>query len=194
MNFEIAERLYDYRQSAKLSQEQVAAKVGVSRQAVSKWECGESLPDTDNLIALAALYGVTIDELLFADPKQADGEERPDGVGETATTDDDAEGATGDSDGAVQDAADADAGGDPSAEDEEGTRQRPSQGGTDPDGDYVDISFERGVHVRDRKSGDNVHVSWDGIHVDNDKEQKHVHLGLKGLAKMIREFYKEDQA
>ena len=52
---------------AGLSQEALAAQLGVSRQAVSKWERSESSPDTDNLIALAALYGVSLDELLYGE-------------------------------------------------------------------------------------------------------------------------------
>ena len=52
---------------AGLSQEALAEKLGVSRQAVSKWERSESSPDTDNLIALAKLYGVSLDELLYVD-------------------------------------------------------------------------------------------------------------------------------
>lgn len=47
-----------------MSQEELAQKIGVSRQAVSKWERAEASPDTDNLILLARLYGVTLDELL----------------------------------------------------------------------------------------------------------------------------------
>lgn len=46
------------------SQEELGEKIGVSRQAVSKWERAESSPDIDNLISLAKLYGITIDELL----------------------------------------------------------------------------------------------------------------------------------
>ena len=61
MKIETAKRLYEYRRASGLSQEQVAAKIGVSRQAVSKWECAESSPDTDNLIALALLHGVTVE-------------------------------------------------------------------------------------------------------------------------------------
>ena len=64
MNVEIANRLMDYRKKAGLSQEELAAKLGVSRQAVSKWECAESSPDTDNLIALAKIYNVSLDELI----------------------------------------------------------------------------------------------------------------------------------
>ena len=65
MNIEIANRLYEYRKQRNLSQEELAQQIGVSRQAVSKWERAESSPDTDNLIELAKLYGVSLDELLF---------------------------------------------------------------------------------------------------------------------------------
>lgn len=64
MNQKIAVRLVEYRQTAGLSQEKLAEQLNVSRQAVSKWERGESLPDIGNIIALADLYGVTVDELL----------------------------------------------------------------------------------------------------------------------------------
>lgn len=65
MNLEIANRLVTLRREHGLSQEELAAKLGVSRQAVSKWERCESSPDTDNLIALARLYGVSLDTLLL---------------------------------------------------------------------------------------------------------------------------------
>lgn len=64
MNIEIANRLLQYRKQSKLSQEELAEKIGVSRQAVSKWERAEASPDTDNLILLAQVYGVSLDELL----------------------------------------------------------------------------------------------------------------------------------
>lgn len=70
MGTDIADRLAARRRAAGYSQEALASKLGVSRQAVSKWERGEASPDTDNLIALAALYGVTLDDLLYADPSQ----------------------------------------------------------------------------------------------------------------------------
>lgn len=44
-------------------------KIGVSRQAVSKWERAEASPDTDNLILLADIYGVSLDELLKGEKK-----------------------------------------------------------------------------------------------------------------------------
>ena len=64
MNVETANRLMQYRKKAGLSQEELADKLGVSRQAVSKWECAESSPDTDNLIALSRIYGISLDELI----------------------------------------------------------------------------------------------------------------------------------
>ena len=65
MNLEIANRLVALRREHGYSQEELAARLGVSRQAVSKWERAESSPDTDNLIELARLYGVSLDELLL---------------------------------------------------------------------------------------------------------------------------------
>ena len=67
MNIEIANRLVNLRKKNGLSQEQLAAKLGLSRQAVSKWERAEASPDTDNLICLAKLYGVSLDDLLNTD-------------------------------------------------------------------------------------------------------------------------------
>lgn len=64
MNIEIANRLVNLRKANNLSQEALAEKLGISRQAVSKWERAEASPDTDNLILLARLYGVSLDELL----------------------------------------------------------------------------------------------------------------------------------
>lgn len=64
MNIEIANRLVNLRKQHNLSQEALAEKLGISRQAVSKWERAEASPDTDNLILLARLYGVSLDELL----------------------------------------------------------------------------------------------------------------------------------
>ena len=64
MNLEMGKRLSEYRKNKNLSQEQLAQMLGVSRQAVSKWERAESSPDTDNLIMLSEIYGVTLDRLI----------------------------------------------------------------------------------------------------------------------------------
>ena len=67
MNIEIANRLVELRKKSGLSQEELADKLGLSRQAVSKWERAEASPDTDNLICLANLYHVSLDDLLRTD-------------------------------------------------------------------------------------------------------------------------------
>lgn len=67
MNIKLADRLVELRKENKLSQEALAEKLGLSRQAISKWERAEASPDTDNLIALADLYGLTLDQLLGND-------------------------------------------------------------------------------------------------------------------------------
>lgn len=60
----LAGQLKRRRAASGLSQEALAAQLGVSRQAVSKWENGDSEPSTANLLALAALYKISVDELL----------------------------------------------------------------------------------------------------------------------------------
>ena len=62
----LGETLKEHRLRCKMTQEFVADTVGVSRQAVSKWENGTSEPSTTNLCALAKLYGVPAEELLRA--------------------------------------------------------------------------------------------------------------------------------
>lgn len=64
MNVEIANRLQQLRKNNNLSQEELAEKIGVSRQAVSKWERAEASPDTENLILLSKLYRMSLDELV----------------------------------------------------------------------------------------------------------------------------------
>lgn len=64
MNVEIANNLVKLRKKNGLSQEELAEKIGVSRQAVSKWERAESSPDTDNLIALAKVYDMPLDDMI----------------------------------------------------------------------------------------------------------------------------------
>lgn len=53
-----------FRKKNNFTQEQIAEKIGVSRQAIAKWERGETLPDIESLIALADIYEVTIDSLV----------------------------------------------------------------------------------------------------------------------------------
>ena len=58
------ENFADLRKQAGLSQNDVAEKVHVTRQAVSRWECGETVPEIETLQALSGLFGVTINDLL----------------------------------------------------------------------------------------------------------------------------------
>ena len=60
----LGEVLRDHRVRCKMTQEFVAESLGVSRQAVSKWETGTADPSTSNLLALAKLFGVSAEELL----------------------------------------------------------------------------------------------------------------------------------
>ena len=71
------EKILYYRKAAKLSQEELAARVGVSRQAVSKWELGDATPEVDKLLALAKAFGVTTDELLSGDEPAGAKEQAP---------------------------------------------------------------------------------------------------------------------
>lgn len=66
----LARNLASLRKKKRLSQENVAEAIGVSRQAVAKWEAGESMPDIINCDALAVFYGVSLDDLLHFDQKK----------------------------------------------------------------------------------------------------------------------------
>jgi len=59
----LGERIRSQRNRSGLSQERVAELVGVSRQAVTKWESGQSAPSTENLFRLAEVFGTTVDML-----------------------------------------------------------------------------------------------------------------------------------
>ncbi len=70
MNTYFGDNLYNLRRRFGMSQEEFAERLGVSRQAVSKWERCEAYPDTENLIAISRLFGVTLDELVNSDIKE----------------------------------------------------------------------------------------------------------------------------
>lgn len=168
MDLAMAQRLVDRRKAAGLSQEALAAQLGVSRQAVSKWERSESSPDTDNLIALAALYGVSLDEVLY---------------GETVRDADDSAGS--------------DPGADNSDEDEEPeTSTEHTDCGDKPlvdislahgihvidpeKGEEVHVGWN-GIHVANERKGEEVHVGPGGIHVDTLEDDGHsVHTNADG--------------
>ena len=59
----LRENIYTLRRKAGLSQEQLAERLEVTRQTISKWEGGHSVPDLEKLQAMAAVFGVTLDEL-----------------------------------------------------------------------------------------------------------------------------------
>ncbi|MBO4953782.1 MAG: helix-turn-helix transcriptional regulator [Clostridia bacterium] len=60
----LGEHIQQYRKESRLSQEELAEKVGVSRQAVSKWESNQSVPDLEHILTMSELFGVSVDELL----------------------------------------------------------------------------------------------------------------------------------
>jgi len=63
------EKIAYYRREKKLSQEELAAQVGVYRQAVSKWELGDASPDVNKLLALSKAFGISTDHLLDEEEK-----------------------------------------------------------------------------------------------------------------------------
>ena len=154
MNIEIANRLVNLRKKNGLSQEQLAAKLGLSRQAVSKWERAEASPDTDNLICLAKLYGVSLDDLLNTDEpvediareqeeKRAEEEKKEE---ETAKEE-------------AQEAIKEEKTGHDSVHIGPSGIHVKSEDGTE-----VHISA-KGVTVHDPEEGDDVHVGFDGVRV-----------------------------
>ena len=60
----LGEKIAQLRRKNGWSQEELADKMGVSRQAVSKWESGQTMPDLERILRLSSLFGVTIDYLL----------------------------------------------------------------------------------------------------------------------------------
>ena len=197
----IARRLAARRKQAGLSQEALADKLGVSRQAVSKWERAESLPDTDNLIALAALYGLTLDELLWREAGENDSQvsQPASDATETSGASADEGFSQGEPDAAEDDrgdgrrnseASDDQAGGsadssmdgaafEPSRNDNDAESGKNDRAGEDDD--YAHVSFRDGIHVRDTKKGEEVHIGWSGVHVTNRKKGEEVHVGWDGV-------------
>ena len=168
MDLAMAQRLVDRRKAAGLSQEALAAQLGVSRQAVSKWERSESSPDTDNLIALAALYGVSLDELLYGKAvDDADCSEDSDAGAEAsdeAEEDEDSADNTSRSDKPLVDISLA-----------HGIHV------IDPDkGEEVHVGWD-GIHVTNDRKGEEVHIGPGGVHVDTLEDDGHsVHTNADG--------------
>ena len=168
MDLAMAQRLVDRRKAAGLSQEALAAQLGVSRQAVSKWERSESSPDTDNLIALAALYGVSLDELLYGKA-----------VDDAGCSEDSDAGAEA-SDEAEEDEDSAD---NTSRSDKPLVDISLARGihVIDPDkGEEVHVGWN-GIHVTNDRKGEEVHVGPGGVHVDTLEDDGHsVHTNADG--------------
>lgn len=166
MDLAMAQRLVDRRKAAGLSQEALAAQLAVSRQAVSKWERSESSPDTDNLIALAALYGVSLDELLYGEAA-SDADSSEDGSTETVDEAKEAE----------DSAEHADCGDKPLVD----ISLARGIHVIDPNkGEEVHVGWN-GIHVTNERKGEEVHVGPDGVHVDTLEDDGHsVHTNDDG--------------
>lgn len=82
----LGRRIQEGRRAAGLSQESLGERLGVSRQAVSKWESDASVPDLENLIAMSRIFGVTIGALLGVEPaaEEPSAEEAPEASGQEA--------------------------------------------------------------------------------------------------------------
>ena len=70
-NIALSEKLYTLRKKSGLSQEQLAEQLKVSRQAISKWESGTSIPESDKLIAISNFFNVSLDYLMKEDHDQS---------------------------------------------------------------------------------------------------------------------------
>ncbi|MCM1048580.1 MAG: helix-turn-helix transcriptional regulator [Clostridiales bacterium] len=148
MNIEIANRLVNLRKANNLSQEALAEKLGISRQAVSKWERAEASPDTDNLILLARLYRVSIDELLKTDDEIPRPDVEEEDKNELTVNDD-----TGDGKGEYVHVG------------LKGIHVK------DDDGE-VHVGWD-GIHVvDDTGKGDNVHIDKNGVYVNGKRYDK----------------------
>lgn len=148
MNIEIANRLVNLRKTNNLSQEALAEKLGISRQAVSKWERAESSPDTDNLILLARLYGISLDELLKTEDEIT--------IPQAAEAFDDSYEGEGRSEYESPEYVDVGIG---------GVHIK------DKDGSEVHVGWN-GIHVDDRNSKENIHIDKDGVYVNGKKYDK----------------------
>ena len=66
----LSEKLYTLRRKSGLSQEQLAEQLNVSRQAISKWEAGQSIPESDKLLSISNYFNVSLDYLMKEDETQ----------------------------------------------------------------------------------------------------------------------------
>lgn len=78
----LGKRINTYRTARRLSQEEVAERLAVSRQAVSKWETDRAVPELDKLVALSDLFGVTLDQLVKGEEETSPSSDLPGGTGD----------------------------------------------------------------------------------------------------------------
>lgn len=83
----LSEKLYTLRKKSGLSQEQLAEQLSVSRQAISKWESGQSVPESDKLIVISNYFKVSLDYLLKEESEQETITETPATDGSIQTND-----------------------------------------------------------------------------------------------------------
>lgn len=143
MNIEIANRLIELRKEKGLSQEALANKLGVSRQAVSKWERAESSPDTDNLILLAQIYDISLDDLLKINQNEFESEKNQESKEENEKQ----------------------------SQDEVHISLKKGVHVKDKDGSEVRVGWD-GIHVSDHQEDHEVHVDNHGVYVDGKKYDK----------------------
>lgn len=67
------QKIYEARRKAGMTQEELAERLGVSRQAVSKWESDAAFPETEKILELCKLFGISADELLFSEKGSSEG-------------------------------------------------------------------------------------------------------------------------
>lgn len=75
---EFNNRLYKLRKQSGMSQEELANRLNVSRQTISKWEVGDSTPDLEKLVAISDLFHVSLDELVTGEESKKADEEKSD--------------------------------------------------------------------------------------------------------------------
>lgn len=168
MTIELANRLIEFRRKHNLSQEQLADKLHVSRQTISKWERSESSPDTDNLIELAKLYNIPLDDLLNC-TKDVDSVLKEGVTSFQRTYSSDNEKFT------TQEEDNLNSNAESSSKDEKNKTFKDGEVHVDfgpfhvhtssDDGDSVYVGKD-GIHVQE-KGGDSVHISSDGIKINN---------------------------
>lgn len=160
MNIETANRLYELRKKNGYSQEELAAKLGLSRQAVSKWERAEASPDTDNLVELAKLYGISLDELLALDKSSSFVKENKD---ESILKEDKSEKIKYEEE---------------DDDDDEDEEDDDDELNININAGDTKVQFKGGIHIED--GDDVVHIGKNGIHITSEDGES-VHVGMDGI-------------